>query len=161
MKIRITARELRDLVLRVCLIAAGVIVLAAIGGCTTTADGQKHLDMALVCPIANGAGQFGTAAALQAYPQYRPAFVAARDGLRLISITNGISADDLASVLKLIPVKQLQGTNGSLLMSGGGVMVFGLLQGEIGKVDKKQLMARDVAPLAGCIAAGMTAGLGE
>jgi len=137
----------------------------ALGVVTGITNTEKHLDMTIVCPAAMDIATVGTSLALQYQPQYRPAFVAARDGLRLIAANAAqepADFDDVMGIINALPTKSLQGTNGNAMLIGASALtILRTINGQILRLDKNHVLAKDVGPFAQCIANGMTSGLGE
>ncbi len=139
-------------------------VTAIVTGITNT---EKHLDMTIVCPVAMDLATVGTSLAVQYQPQYRPGIVAARDGLRLIAAnaaSEPANFDDVMGILNTMPMpgKSLQGTNGNAILIGTSALtIFRTINGQILRLDKAHVLARDVGPFAQCLASGITSGLGE
>ena len=133
--------------------------LAIPTGCTTTSDGRKVPDPIVLTAIAQDAAYVGTTITLQTNPQYRPAFDQARLALEGLVAAGSGSPSDLQDVLSRLPVKQLQGTNGAIVVQQA-VVILNAARAELAKLDKAQVYSGYVQPIAQGLLAGLDQALG-
>lgn len=106
-------------------------------GCATApVSGQRLVDPAVLTTIAYEATAVGAPIYLKAHPEQREAFVMAQKSLRALLAVGQGSQEDLAAALKALPIKQLQGDQGAVIVSGAIVLL---------DTAGRQLAARDQA----------------
>jgi hypothetical protein len=96
---------------------------------------------------------------LQYNPAYRLELELTRKSLRVAVDAGSTNLTDLQDALSHLPVSQLQGTNGAVLVSGG-VTILDNTQRLIAKVDTKNLNGNLVLPLMRGLLAGLNQALG-
>jgi hypothetical protein len=111
------------------LIAA--LALFATGCKTNSTDTQK---VARVAVVAEMAAFSGTSVYLKAHPENRPYFNIARESLHALAATNGITPASFAEALKGLPIKELQGDTGTLVV-GNAVVLYDMLAREHVNLD--------------------------
>jgi len=148
------------------LISAGAALILTAGlttGCKTTsnADGTttKTVDPIVLQVIAQDASAVGTSVFLQTNPQYRPAFELARTSIKALLAAGNGSPADLQAALAGLPLAQLKGTQGALIVSSA-VTLIDLAGRQLQAADKKQVWATYVQPVAQGIADGLDQALG-
>lgn len=135
------------------------IVLLIPTGCTTTADGRRVPDVVLISAIAQSAASTGTILYLKSHPLDRPKFELARLSLRgLIAAGNGSPAD-LQAALSSLPISQLSGENGSVIVANA-VVILDAAQKKIAELDRAQVWSGFVLPVAQGLLAGLDQALG-
>lgn len=116
-------------------------------GCTTTSTGQKVVDPVLLQAIAQSAAATGASFWLQDHANDREQFDMARKSLRALIATGNGSAADLQAALQSLPIKQLQGQKGVIIVSSA-VTVLTIAGKELAKLDKGQVYSLYVLPVA-------------
>jgi len=101
----------------------GTVLL--LSSCATTPEGQARQIRAL----AYSASSIGTSIALDAHPEYRPAFQIAHDSLAVAVDRGEISGEVLRDILAKLPVKELASRTARLAIEGG-TMLFDTITGK-------------------------------
>lgn len=143
-------------------------------GCTTvqttnpdgTTSTSKVPNVAAMSSIAQSAVYIGTTVYLNgipptvaAHPQDRAAFETARTSLRALIAAGTFSASDLTASLQALPIKQLQGSSGTLIV-GEAVILWDQYGQELVSLDKAQVFDTYILPVAKSILAGLDQALG-
>lgn len=103
-------------------------------GCTTI-NGTNQLDVARVASIAGAAAQMGSAAYLSKNPEARPYFVASFNALGALDHAGEYDPAAFAEALKMLPIKEMSGPNGSLYVLGA-ILIWDELAQRSVNVDK-------------------------
>lgn len=128
-------------------------------GCTTTSTGQKVVDPAVLELIAQSASSTGAIFWLADHPEDRDKFELARKSLKTLIATGNGNAADLQAALAALPIKQLQGDKGVIIVSSA-VTVLTLAGKELAKLDKGQVYSLYVLPVAQGLLDGLDQALG-
>jgi hypothetical protein len=127
-------------------------------GCTTTPSGSKIPDPALLQLTAQEASAVGTILWLKDHPNDRAKFELARTSLKGLVAAGSGSPADLQAALQSLPISELNGTQGAVIISSAVVLMDRAGQQLVG-LDKSQIWSRYVAPIAMGLAAGLDQGL--
>lgn len=100
----------------------------------------------------------GLGTTVPAHPQDRPAFLLARNSLSALIAAGNFSAGDLTAALQALPIQQLQGSQGTLIM-GEAVMLWDQYGKQLATLDKNQVFAGYVLPVAQSILNGLNMAL--
>lgn len=128
-------------------------------GCTTTQTGSKTVDPAILRLVAQEAAAVGSTVWLQGHPNDREAFTLARTSLRALIATGTGSPADLQAALASLPISQLQGSGGAVIVSGA-VVLLDAAGRQLTALDSKQIWSGYVLPVAQGLEAGLSQGLG-
>lgn len=105
------------------LVSAALLLVMFMVGCKTApTDTQK---IAFAAALAKSAVVMGVGYDLQANPEHRVAYEVAEQSLNMLLKNGNYDAAKLAAALQSLPVKELKGTQGALIISGA-VSVFEL-----------------------------------
>lgn len=154
----------------------GLMGILALCGCTTVSttapDGSTNIvsvpDVRQLRVVAKSAAYLGTVIWLEglgdqtrvpAHPQDRDKFEMARDALKVLIAGGTFSGEDLKAALQTLPVKELQGGNGSLVV-GEAVILWDQYGRQLVGLDKAQVFATYLLPVAQAIEEGLSLGLG-
>jgi hypothetical protein len=135
--------------------------LAFTPGCVTTETGQKIPDPVLLQSVSFEAASVGATFWLQSHPdpETRAQFVLVQASLRtLVSAGSGDLAQ-LQAALSDLPIKQLSGTNGQVIV-GGAVVLIDAAGKQLLKLDSKGIYPHYVQPVAQGVLAGLDIALG-
>ena len=119
-------------------------------GCATTPQTSQRIQSA-----AKIAAYVGGAEYLRAHPETRPAFVLARDELLILSEAETLDFATLLSVVNRLPVKNLSNERTQMIVTVATITLSEY--GEALPVDR----LKELQPLAGALAAGLTLALEE
>lgn len=128
-------------------------------GCITTADGRKIPDPVVLTAIAQDAAYVGATITLKSNPQYRPEFELTRLALEQLIAAGSGSPSDLQAALAKLPIKELQGQNGAILVQQA-VVVLNAARAKLAELDKAQVYSGYVQPIAQGLLAGLDQALG-
>jgi hypothetical protein len=101
----------------------------------------------------------GIAPAIPAHPGDRDKFNLARTSLKTLIAAGTFSPADLTAALQSLPVSELKGDTGSLIV-GEGVMLWDQYGQQLASLDKAQVFDTYVLPMAKAILAGLDQALG-
>src|SRR4051812_32016726 len=101
------------------LLAGALSILTLTPGCVTTPSGQNIIDPVAIETVAQGAAALTATGLLQYNPAYRLELELSRKSLRVAVDAGSTNLADLRDALSHLPVSQLQGTNGTILVTGG------------------------------------------
>jgi hypothetical protein len=113
--------------------AVGLLLLCGLGafsftGCASSNSQTPEQRAARVAMVAELAAYSGTTVYLEKHPDKRPYFVAANAALgNLLSSTN-VTPAQLAEALQGLPVRELQGSQGSLIVGNAVILYDSLLR---------------------------------
>ncbi len=110
---------------RYSILSVALIALSLTSACTTTKTGQSVPNPAVLTMVAQEAASVGTTMWL-ANPSHaadRDKFVLARTSLKGLVAAGSGSAADLQAALAMLPISQLSGNNGAVLVSGAVVLI--------------------------------------
>lgn len=147
-------KRILSVLLSVSLLTAPVIVLPLLTGCASLNDGLSSSNAQRIQTSVKLAAYLGTQAYLTKNPQTRPAFVAARDQLLLLSTAENIDAATLLAIVSQLPVKELNGDQSKLIITAATI----ILSDFAGELQLDQL--KQLQPIAKSMADGITLGLG-
>lgn len=116
-------------------------------------------DVALMQAVAKNAAYVGTRLYLQNQPQKRPGFELARMSLRALIAAGQFSTDDLTKALQSLPIKELQGDTGSVIV-GAAITLWDAYGRQLASLDKEKVFKSHVLPVAQSILAGFDLALG-
>lgn len=146
-------------------LALGAMLMTS--GCTTVthqlANGSTVTNsvpdpMVLLRMVATEAATVGTQAWLAKNPQDADKFDLARKSLRGLLAVGGGTVADLQKALSLLPVDQLTGTNGQVIVTAASVVISQAGQWAL-RFDTKNIWPDYVEPLARGLADGLDAAL--
>ena len=129
-------------------------------GCTTTSTGQKVVDPTVLQAIAQSAASTGSYIYLQSNPQDRDKFVIAQKALQALIASGSGNVAQLQSALSTLPIKQLQGTQGAVIVANA-VTLINIASKELTKLDTNQVASVYVLPIAQGLLDGLTQTLGQ
>lgn len=136
-------------------------------GCTTVtrtaADGSvttNSVPDAIVLQVAaENAAAIGGAYVLQTHPEFRPQLELTLTSLRTLVAAGTGSVADLHNALSQLPVTALQGTNGTIVVSGA-VVLIDAARNELARFDKNGIWSYYVQPVATGLRDGLAQALG-
>lgn len=138
--------------------------MLAFTGCQTTSntDGTttKAVDPIVLQLVAQDATAVGATMLLQQKPEYRPQLELARMSVKALLATGNGSPAELQAALSGLPIKQLQGNQGALIVTSA-VTLIDAAGARLKAVDSKQVWASYVQPIAQGIANGLDQALGQ
>ena len=151
-------------------------LLVCSSGCTsvttTGTDGttstQRVPDVKQMQLIAQSATYLGTTIWLdglgdgtrvRAHPQDRAKFETARTALKALIAAGTFTAADLKNALQSLPVAELQGSEGSLVI-GEAVVLWDVYGRQLASLDKAQVFSTYILPVAQSILDGLNLALG-
>ena len=134
-------------------------LLAGITGCSTTPTGQKVPDVKAMSAVAQSAAAIGSMVWLEHNPGDRATFEQVRTGLRILIASGTFQASDLTTLLRQLPIKELKGDSGTLIV-GTAVTLWDVYGRQLTDLDKAQVFATYVLPVAQAILAGLDQGMG-
>lgn len=135
-------------------LGVGFIAATSFTGCVSV-GGTNQLDVARVSQIAGLAAQMGSTAYLQKNPEARPYFVVVYNSLGVLDANGNYDPVQFAEALRQLPVRELQGPNGSLYIIAAVFLWDELAQQSV-SIDK-QLW---VAPVLRSVRSGIGRALG-
>lgn len=109
--------------------------------------------------IAKSAAYLGTFTYLQNRPQDRDLFELTRTSLQTLIAAGTFSVADLKAALQKLPIKQLQGTQGSVIV-GEAVILWDEYGTELAALDSSQIFNTYVLPVAQALLEGLDLALG-
>jgi hypothetical protein len=146
--------------------------VALVSGCTTVSNPDNSTsrvpDVAQMQAVAQSAAFLGTEIWLNglgdrtrvpAHPDDRTKFVMARDSLRALIAAGTFSSADLKAVLQQLPIKELQGSEGVLIV-GEVVILWDRYGRQLASLDKAQVFETYILPVAQSILDGLNLALG-
>lgn len=136
------------------LIVAPITTLPLLSGCASLSDGLSSSNAQRIQTSVKLAAYLGTQAYLTKHPETRPAFVIARDELRVLSTSDNIDAVTLLAIFNRLPVKQLESGQSKLIITAATI----ILSDFAGELQLDQL--KQLQPIAASGADGITLGLG-
>jgi hypothetical protein len=111
------------------------LVVGWIGaGCVTAPDGTRKLDVQRVANISGAAAELGAIAYLQKHPEGRIYFEAVVNGLAALDASGNYDPAAFARALQALPVKELKGPEGTLLV-GAAIIAWDQLAAESARLD--------------------------
>jgi len=124
-------------------------------------------DVALMCTTAQSAAYLGSVIYLNglgsknfpAHPEARPQFELARTSLRALIAGGSFDGAQLTAALQGLPIQELQGAQGSLIV-GEAVILWDQYGQQLARLDKAQIFATYVLPVAKSILDGLDMALG-
>lgn len=141
-------------------ILLSLIALLSLSACVTTPQGAKAPDPAVLRVVAMEAAAVGSQMWLANNPDDREKFELARTSLRaLIATGNGTPADLRAALISL-PIDQLKGQNGAVIITSAVILLDSAGQ-QITARDSKGIWANYVLPVAQGLDMGLTQTLGN
>jgi hypothetical protein len=162
-------------------LAAAVLLVAMASGCRTVtsssvdANGQTNIvtsrvpdatTVALIAGTAKSAAYLGTKIYLEGlpprlagHPEAREEFVLARNSVLTLLALGNFSAGDLTAALQNLPIKELQGETGTLIV-GEAVVLWDSYGRQLSSLDKAQVFQGYIKPVAQAICEGLTMALG-
>lgn len=137
-------------------------VLAFAPGCTSVrtvgADGTAVTnsvpDPTILRITAQEAAALGGQFWLAEHPENRPEFELARTSLAALIATGNGTPADLQAALAQLPIKQLEGSSGAVIISGA-VVLLDAAGRQLVKLDSKQVWSAYVEPVAQGLLAGL------
>lgn len=129
-------------------------------GCTTTPTGQTIPDPAVLQLTAQEAAAIGTQLWLGSHPTDRAQFETARASLRILLGAGRGSAADLQAALSSLPIKQLSGTNGSVIVTTAAILISKGGQ-QLAKLDTAGVWSYYVEPVAQGLLDGLNQALAQ
>lgn len=138
-----------------------MVATLAVGptACTTTSTGQKIPDPIVLQSVAQEAAAVGATFWLQNHNADRTSFELARTSLKALIATGSGSPADLQAALSQLPVKQLQGSQGAVIVQGA-VVLLNAAGTQLAKLDKQEVWANYVQPVARGLLAGLDQAMG-
>lgn len=143
-------------VLSACILSIALILSP---GCTTTPTGQTIPDPEVLQVTAQEAAAIGTQLWLGTHPNDRAQFELARTSLSALIATGKGSAADLQAALSNLPIKQLSGTNGSVIVTTAAILISKGGQ-QLAKLDTAGVWNNYVEPVAQGLLDGLNQALG-
>lgn len=135
------------------LLAIAMLCLV-MAGCVTSPTGNRTVDPIVLTAVSQEAAAVGASLWLSSHPQDRAQFELARTSLAaLVALGNGSPAD-LQVALSGLPIAQLKGTQGSVIVSGA-VVLLDTAGRELAKVDSSKIYDDFVKPVAQGLIAGL------
>lgn len=123
-------------------------------------------DVVLMAGIAKSAAYLGTEIYLQGipprvpgHPEARGAFETARNSLQTLIAAGTFSASDLTAALQSLPVKELQGAQGTLIV-GEAVILWDEYGQQLANLDKAKVFPTYILPVAQALLDGLNMALG-
>lgn len=144
-------------VLSACILSIALILSP---GCQTTPTGQTIPDPLVLQLTAQEAAAIGTQLWLGTHPNDRAQFETARASLRVLLGAGKGSAADLQVALSSLPIKQLSGTNGSVIVTTAAILISKGGQ-QLAKLDTAGVWSYYVEPVAQGLADGLDQTLGK
>lgn len=136
------------------------------GAVVTNTVTQRVPDVAQMQTIAKSAAYLGTQVwlnglppSLAAHPNDRAKFVIARNALQTLIAAGNFNATALTAALQNLPITQLQGANGTLIV-GEAVILWDQYGQQLASLDKAQVYSTYVQPIAQSILDGLNMALG-
>lgn len=147
-------KKILSVLLSASLFTAPFVVLPMLTGCASLNDGLSSSNAKRIQTSVKLAAYLGTQAYLTKHPETRPAFVIARDELRVLSTSDNIDAVSLLAIFNRLPVKQLESGQSKLIITAATIILSDF-SGELQLDQLKQLQ-----PIAASGSDGITLGLG-
>ncbi|RTL02098.1 MAG: hypothetical protein EKK57_02810 [Proteobacteria bacterium] len=126
-------------------------------GCVTNSDGSKQINSKVVL-VAELAAYDGTFLYLAQNPASRPKFEKAVENLDIL-IENGVTVDAFILIIKSLPIKELQSTQGKLIVDNA-IIIFGQFRDDIIKLDTLE-QAKLLLPVVTAVRDGLVKGLNQ
>ncbi len=128
--------------------------------------GASVPNVPLMCSTAKSAAYLGTLIYLnglppnlKGHPQDRAAFVTARNSLAALIAAGTFSSADLVTALQGLPVQELKGDGGTLIV-GEAVILWDQYGQQLASLDKAQVFTTYILPVAKAIRDGLDMALG-
>ena len=144
-------------------------VVLLLTGCATTGTNDTALlttvaktgtnDTALLTTVAKTASYVGTRVWLDSHPQDQAIFMEVERGLRVLIAAGEFDAAELTAVLKQLPVTELRGDTGAVIVDTA-VVLWDSYGRKLADLDKQQAFTTYVLPVAKAVHEGMQMGLG-
>lgn len=128
--------------------------LLCFAGCTTTPTGQSVPDPIVLRTVSQEAAALGGQFWLVSHPENRNEFELARASLAALIATGNGTPADLQKALAGLPIKQLEGSQGAVLISGA-VVLLDAAGRQLIKLDSAQVWSAYVEPVAQGLLAGL------
>jgi hypothetical protein len=135
-------------------------------GVTTTNRVADQAVIALAAGTAKSAAYLGTKIYLEGlppklagHPNDRAAFETARASVKALIAAGSFSPSDLTTALQNLPIKELQGESGTLIV-GEAVVLWDSYGRMLASLDKAQAFQQFVLPFAQAVAEGLDLALG-
>jgi hypothetical protein len=153
-------------VLAVASIGCKTVVTTDANGISSTNKVPDQVAIAIATGAAKSAAYLGTKIYLEGipprlagHPNDRPAFETARASVKTLIAAGTFSSGDLSSALQGLPIKELQGGKGTLIV-GEAVTLWDTYGRLLASLDKAQAFQEFVLPFAQAIADGLDLALG-
>lgn len=167
-----TQTQISDTMKNILILLSLSLTLTLAAGCKTmTRPGSTNTvtvpDVELMKSTAQSAAFIGTTIYLNglgtdnipAHPEARAAFETARLSLRTLIAAGSFSPSDLTAVLKSLPVQELKGDAGTLVI-GEAVILWDQYGRQLADLDKAQVFNTYVLPVAKAILNGLDLAMG-
>lgn len=115
------------------------LLIACLSGCVTAPTGERVVDVARVARLSGVAAELGATMYLEKNPSARPYFEASLAAVAALDASGDYNPSRFADALKGLPVRELQGKEGSLYI-GLAVVAWGELsvEAERANLDKAE-----------------------
>lgn len=154
-------------ILSILLIASAAVVLSGCKSVTTGGVTTSVPDVAQMQTVAKSAAFLGSKTWIKGIPGVVPAhpedvqtITLVRDALKTLVAAGNFNAADLTTALQALPIKQLQGESGSLIV-GEAVILWDQYGRQLANLDKAQVTQTYLLPVAQSIEDGLTMALGQ
>ena len=129
----------------------------SVTSCTTSpTTGQKVPDIARIALVVRGATELGVKVELAKQPASMAAFRIALTQLSALATATNIGPNDILNIISRLPIKQLNGQNGTLIFDGAKLIIIATGWSNVDADRLKQLQPIVVALRDGLIDAGVT-----
>lgn len=142
------------------------VVSTDANGVTSTNKVPDQVAIATATGIVQSAAYLGTTIYLQgippnvpAHPNDRQAFETARTSVKALIAAGTFTSADLTAALQALPIKELQGGNGTLIV-GEAVTIWDSYGRLLTSLDKAQAFQQFILPFAQAVANGLDQALG-
>src|SRR5262245_34696522 len=115
------AEMLKPIAIAVLVGCAILGLLALLVGCATTSTPTSQLDHLL--SATKVAAYIGTAEATAVHPEWKPAFLAARDDLKMLESARKIDLAMLLAIVQRRPVKELRSDKAALIITSATILL--------------------------------------
>ena len=154
-----THKNLVDLTLYGLLVAILALLALFVQACATDpATGKRVPDVDRMQSIAKDATAIGTRDYLTLKPEDRGKFIMARNALSALIAAGEFNAADLETALAQLPIKQMQGGKGAILIDSA-IILWDAYGQEVTRLDKAQVFETYILPVAKSILDGLNIGL--
>lgn len=137
-----------------------ITLAALLTACTTTPTGQRVPDVKSMAAVAREAAHVGTVVWLQKNPGDRATFQKVQLGLHTLIAAGTFNAADLTQLLQQLPVNELKDPQTGTLIVGAAVTLWDVYGQQLTSLDKSQVFATYILPVAKALADGFDAALG-